>query len=105
MTVRAILLLLMIGLMGSRWDGQAIVAKTIESELQLSGNASLVVEVVRGIEPANLLGRKMIYGRGGESGYYEAVVYSAEWSGRYIRIIVFLRGGPVPKKGEGAIIL
>ncbi len=51
MAVRAVLLLLLVGLLGSRWDGQPIVAKTLQSTVHFTGDTSLVIEVVRGVIP------------------------------------------------------
>jgi len=105
MAARTILLLLTIGLMASRWDGQPVVAKTIESEIQISGNASLVIDVVKGVRPEDLLGRTLIFSLAGTKGQWRAVIYGAEWSGEHIRLIVLPKDGAVPQPGDGAVII
>ena len=104
MAVRAVLLLLLIGLLGSRWDGQPIVAKTLQSTVHFTGDTSLVVEVVRGVIPEDLLGKTMIYGSAETKDYGSARILRAEWSGRHIKLMVFPNDGRAPKVGEGAII-
>jgi hypothetical protein len=104
MTVRVMLLLLLVGLLGSRWDGQPIVAKTLESTVHFTGDTSLVVEVVRGVHPEDLLGRTMIYGSPGAKNYWTARILGAEWSGQHIKLMVFPTDGRAPKVGEGAVI-
>ena len=98
-------LLLLIGLLGSRWDGQPIVAKTIETKLYHTGDATLVVEVARGVLPEDLLGKTMIYGSSKVEGFWEAVIYSAEWSGEHIKIMVSPKDGRAPRQGDGAVII
>jgi hypothetical protein len=105
MVLRIALLALLIGLLGSRWDGQPIVAKTIETKLYYTGDATLVVEVARGVLPEDLLGKTMIYGPPEMKGYWQALIYSAEWSGKHIRIMVSPKGGRAPEQGEGAVII
>ncbi len=104
MAVRAVLLLLLVGLLGSRWDGQPIVAKTLQSTPYFTGDTSLVVEVVRGVIPEDLLGRTMIYGSPATKSYWTARILRAEWSGQHIKLMVILTDGRAPKVGEGAII-
>ncbi len=104
MAVRAALLLLLIGLLGSRWDGRPIVAKTLQSTAYFTGDTSLVVEVVRGVIPEDLLGRTMIYGSSETNTYWTARILSAEWSGQHIKLMVFPNDGQAPKVGEGAVI-
>ncbi len=104
MAVRAVLLLLLIGLLGSRWDGRPIVAKTLQSTAYFTGDTSLVVEVVRGVIPEDLLGKTMIYGSSETNTYWTARILSAEWSGQHIKLMVFPNDGQAPKVGEGAVI-
>ena len=105
MISRIVLLLLLVGLLGSRWDGKPIVAKTIETKLYHTGDATLVVDVARGVLPEDLLGRTMLYGSADVEGYWEAVIYRAEWSGEHIRIMISPKDGPAPREGEGAVII
>ncbi len=104
MAARAVLLLLLVGLLGSRWDGQPIVAKTLQSTVHFTGDTSLVVEVVRGVIPEDLLGRTMIYGSTETKSYWTARILHAEWSGQRIKLMVFPTDGRAPKVGEGGII-
>ncbi len=104
MAVRAVLLLLLVGLLGSRWDGRPIVAKTLQSTAYFTGDTSLVVEVVRGVIPEDLLGKTMIYGSAETKDYGSARILRAEWSGRHIKLMVFPNDGQAPKVGEVAVI-
>ncbi|MCZ6475195.1 MAG: hypothetical protein O6700_02620 [Gammaproteobacteria bacterium] len=104
MAARAVLLILLIGLAGSRWDGQPIVAKTLASTVHFTGDTSLIVEVVRGVIPADLLGRTMIYGSPETKRYWTARILRAEWSGQHIKLMLSPTDGPAPEVGEGTII-
>ncbi len=79
-------------------------AKTLESTVYFTGDTSLVVKVVRGVIPEDLLGRTMIYGSPETKRYWTARILRAEWSGRHIKLMVFPTDGRAPKVGEGAVI-
>ncbi len=83
MAARAVLLLLLLGLLGSRWDGQPIVVDTLESTVYLTGDTSLLIDAVRGVIPADLLGSTVIYGSSETKRYWTARILRAEWSGRH----------------------
>ncbi len=102
---RVVLLTLLIGLMGSRWDGRPIVVKTLESKAYSTGDAVLVVEVAAGILPDDLLGKTMFYEQAGLEGHAEAVIYLAQRSGEHIKILISVRKGSAPHQGGGAIVI
>ncbi len=62
MAARAVLPLLLLGLLGSRWDGQPIVVETLESAVYFTGDTSLLREVVNRVIPADLLEGTMTHG-------------------------------------------
>jgi len=102
---RLMLLAVLLGLMGSRWDGRPIVAKTLESKVYSTGDAVLVVEVAEGVLPEDLLGKTMIYEQAGTQERSEARIFLAQQSGEHIRILVSIRKGSAPTLGGGAIII
>jgi hypothetical protein len=102
---RLILFAALFGLLGSQWDGRPIVARTLESTLYSANDAMLVVEVVEGVVPEDLLGKTMFYQQPGTKEHAEARIFQARQSGLNIRIHISIRVGPAPSVGAGAIIL
>ena len=102
---RLILLAALFGLLGSKWDGRPIVARTIERTLYSENDAILLVEVVDGVLPEDLLGKRMIYELPETEGYAEARIFLAQKSGFNIRIHISIHVGSAPVVGSGAIII
>ena len=102
---RMVLLTLLIGLMGSRWEGRPIVALTLEAKLYSTGDAVLVVDVAEGIFPEDLLGKTMIYDLPDVEGQSQAVIYLAQRAGENIKVFVTVQKGSAPLQGGGAIII
>ena len=102
---RLLLLAVLFGLLGSRWDGRPIVARTLESKLYSTGDAVLVVEVAEGVFAEDLLGKTMFYEEPGTRERSEARIFLAQPSGDNIRILISIRKGSAPTEGGGAIII
>ena len=102
---RVLFIVLLLGLMGTRWDGRPIVCKTLESKSYSTGDAVLVVDVAEGVFPEDLLGKTMLYEQDGRDGPSEAVIYMAQRSGEHIKILVSVKRGSAPDAGGGAIII
>ena len=95
----------LLGLLGSKWDDRPIVARTLESTPYSESDAILVVEVVDGVLPEDLLGKRMLYQLPEMDGYAEARIFLAQKSGFNIRIHISIQVGSAPIVGGGAIII
>lgn len=102
---RLLLLTVLVGLLGSKWEGRPIVARTLESTAYSDTDAMLLVEVVDGVLPEDLLGKTMFYQLPGMDGHAEARIFVARSSGVNIRIHVSIRAGSPPVVGGGVIII
>ena len=102
---RLLLLTVLVGLLGSKWEGRPIVARTLESTPYSETDAILLVEVVDGVLPEDLLGKTMFYELPGVAGHAEARIFLAQPSGFNIRIHISIRTGSAPVVGGGAIII